>query len=153
MVLTFSLFILFGLLFGFGKGLTDYEIKTDRVAETSWNKYKKDRRLSPTKGLYGLYHKKFNLKYQERFLFSCTILVFLTDLFHFGYTLSNKIGVGGLVSIIISITLDYIMGYLPSFILGLTIPAYIIITISTIFILYQIGFHCWYTILAPKLRK
>jgi len=132
---------------GFGKGLVDYEIKTENVAKTSWNKYKKDKRPAPTKGLYGWYHKKSNLIFMERFLFSATALVFLTDLFHLGYTI-KKIGIVGLLVTVL------LIGATPFTITAFTITfTSNALTLTALFlILYQVGFYIWYNILGKKFR-
>lgn len=87
------------ILFAIGALFAAFEIIVDKYEDTifpqgvdatlffnpiySWkNKYDKSMSLAPTKGLYGFYHKHFNLKYREKFLLSGTTLVFLTDFRH-----------------------------------------------------------------------
>lgn len=149
MSLILIIFFVSCFIIGFGKGLVDYEIKTERVAETSWNKYKKDKRPAPIKGLYGWYHKKANLIFMERFLFSATALVFLTDLFHLGYTI-KKFGIIGVLitSILIGVSLPTTIAI---FSLTMSLTKFIIILTLVFIVLYQIGFYIWYNFLGRKI--
>lgn len=75
--------LLFIFLYFASKGLQDYSMKSGKGFD--WKaKYKQP--LVPTiaikNKLYKWYHERFNLSYKEKFLFSGTLLVSLSDSWH-----------------------------------------------------------------------
>lgn len=82
-------YILYGvihILLGAFKGFSDKVMQLGETAESSENKYKLDgegkKIAAPTSGISGLYYKMNNLKFKEKFPFSATLLVWLTDRWH-----------------------------------------------------------------------
>lgn len=79
--MTFDPFIsTFILVYAAFKGLQDWQMKTNPF---TWVDKYKEPLEAPPKGLYGFYHKINGLSYREKFLFSGTWLVSLSDWWHF----------------------------------------------------------------------
>lgn len=122
----FSILLFCGL--GVLKGLRDLEMKL----KSSWvNKYHPSMELvsywipkSFKDKLYKKYHEIFRLKYKENFLFSATLLVFLTDKWHLYET----------------------MIFLLIFIAAFTITKFNLITIIFCYVCYTVCFHIFYTL-------
>lgn len=120
--------VILSCILGAFKGIKDYEMKN---AITWNNKYAHDMQFVKDwipKGIiekaYKKYHEFFDLKYKERFLFSATALVFLTDKWHLFDTLSFILF---LVACFVSVKIDVI-----------------VILIS--YVCYSITFHIFYTL-------
>ena len=125
MIFIFSCFFLLGAF----KGCMDWQMKTN---SGSWiDKYKQPLEPAPD----SWYYKMYNLKYKERFFLSATLLVVLTDWWHF-FSFAIM-----LVQLVLAVGALYIK---PDEFL----PVYYLIPILYSF--RQLGFHLLYSWILPK---
>lgn len=77
----FCIIVIF--LYASFKGLADmFWIERDTNGDGKYKHIEGKKVPAPTTGIYGLYHRTYELDFKEKFPLSATKLVFLTDYFH-----------------------------------------------------------------------